>query len=315
METSHRNLILDRPSLQPVEDAGPGESFQTPVIQVPGGFLRAAPSWNVRLRAPDGVVVRMRVGRGRQSSSFLHVGEHGTVPTLHAIVQGAPFGEIETDEFVARDLICDWVQLRFTMFCNSTVAADRLSKVALAFDAASSSSATQADCPPTERIPVPFRSQFDDTGELGPRVCGPTCLAMVLAFHRIQRSTATIARACHDARHDIYGNWPRAVQVAFDCGLNGTVRRFATWDQALPFLRARTPLIASVRFEHAELPDAAIDRTDGHLVVITGLGPGNTVLVNDPAFLRESDGVRTYPRDAFAKAWFGGSGIAWVLGD
>lgn len=283
------------------------------MIQVPGGFLRAAPSWNVRLRAADGFVVRMRVGRARESSPFLYVGQHGTVPTIQAIVQDAPFGEIHTDEFVARGSTCDRVQLRFTLFSDSAGTADCLTRIALAFDAPSSSRAHQTDCPPTERIPVPFRSQFHDTGELGPRVCGPACLTMVLAFHRIHRSTTSIARACYDPRHDIYGNWPRAVQVAFDCGLHGTIRRFAAWDQAFPFLRAGTPLIASVRFEQAELPGAALDRTDGHLVVITGLGPRNTVLVNDPAFLRESDGVRSYPRDAFAKAWFGGSGIAWVL--
>lgn len=315
MQTSHRNLILDRPSLQRVEESGPGASFQTPMIQVPGGFLRAAPSWNVRLRPADGFLVRMRVGRGRESSPFLHVGQHGTVPTLQAIVQDATFGEIQTDEFVARGSTCDWVQLRFAFFGDEDAPADRVARIAVAFDALSSSWTHQVDCLPTERIPVPFRSQFHDTGELGPRVCGPACLTMVLAFHRIHRSTTSIARACYDPRHDIYGNWPRAVQVAFDCRLDGTVRRFAAWDQAFQFLRAGTPLIASVRFEHAELPGAPIDRTDGHLVVITGLGPRNTVLVNDPAFLRESDGVRSYPRDAFAKAWFGGSGIAWVLSE
>ena len=38
-------------------------------------------------------------------------------------------------------------------------------------------------------------------------------------------------------------------------------------------------------------------------------------MVNDPAFRDEADGICAYPIIPFARAWFGGSGIGYVLGE
>ena len=46
-----------------------------------------------------------------------------------------------------------------------------------------------------------------------------------------------------------------------------------------------------------------------------GFAAGGEVWVNDPAFAEAAEGVRTYPGAALARAWFGGSGIGYVLGE
>jgi hypothetical protein len=134
----------------------------------------------------------------------------------------------------------------------------------------------------------------------------------------VDRPTLEIARACYDARHDIYGNWSRAVQAAADYGIKGLVARFTEWAAVREFIERRIPIIASVRFAPGALPGAPLPGSEGHLIVVRGFDGRGHAVVNDPA-RRVAEGQRVpdpqrYPLEALGRAWFGGSGVGYVLG-
>jgi hypothetical protein len=314
MRTGQRTLVFDSPLLHSFGGASEGRAvFETPVIDVPDGFLRAVPSWNVRLRDDEGFRVRMRGRRAGVDSSYRLIGEFGEV-SGEALAVEDRLGIVETDEFVVSGDAADHLQLQFAFCGEATDWAERVARISVAFD--SRPAANRSTNPDViQRIAVPFRSQFDDTGELGHRLCSPTCLAMVLSFLDIHLPTSEIAKACYDRRNELYGNWSRAVQAAYAFGVPGYVCRFGDWEEVVPFLLRGRPIVASIRFGHGGLPGSAVAESAGHLVVVTGFGSNGTVLVNDPAFREKADGMCAYPIIPFARAWFAGSGIGYVLGE
>ncbi len=113
MRTPPRTFLLDGPL--PQADRGVSEDrsvIETPAIAVPDGFLRAVPSWNVRLRDGEGFLVRMRVGRSGSFSSYRLIGEFGEVSGEASAVED-PLGAVDEDEFVVSGDAADHFQLQF----------------------------------------------------------------------------------------------------------------------------------------------------------------------------------------------------------
>jgi|GEM_PF-556286 len=167
----------------------------------------------------------------------------------------------------------------------------------------------------TKHLPVPLRSQYAERSDLRGRICSPTSLSMVLAYHGVDKPTATVVEACLDPANDIYGNWPRNIAAAYRLGAPGYLTRMNDWAAVEQHIAAGRPLIASIRFNRPELIEAApYKSTNGHLIVVCGFDKGGNVLVNDPAVKTVEDGPRTYDRDQLEAAWFGGSGgVTYVL--
>ena len=61
------------------------------------------------------------------------------------------------------------------------------------------------------------------------------------------------------------------------------------------------------------LRGAPYERTAGHLLVVTGLGPAGQVLVNDPAAHWPGDVRRTYLREDLERCWFEKGGVAYAF--
>lgn len=160
---------------------------------------------------------------------------------------------------------------------------------------------------------VPPRSQRLAAPELAPRVCSPTSVAMVLAARGVRLPTETLARELYDARHDIYGNWTRAVQGAFAHGVPGYLRRFAGWGEVERLVASGALIVASVRAEPGELAGAPYASTEGHLLVVAGFDARGDVVVYDPAAGAESEVRRTYRRDDVARTWLAKGGAAYVF--
>jgi hypothetical protein len=254
--------------------------------------------------------VALRVTGGGAWSPYVTVGDQAGGASKSSGHVAAGLGAVEVDEFVAAGEPLQRLQLRI-----ESEEADSVGRLAVALDRAWSAEPPADGQVPITRLDVPYRSQFEGTGELGPCVCSPTCVAMVLAYYGCVRATRQVAEACYDRRHDVYGNWARAVQVAFAQGVPGAVRRFGGWPEVGGLIGRGRPVIASVRYGSGELPGAAVEESRGHLVVVTGFAGEGRVWVNDSAFRCAEDGVRTYPGEALARAWFGGSGIGYVLGE
>lgn len=161
---------------------------------------------------------------------------------------------------------------------------------------------------------VPARSQRSVPAELAPRICSPTSVAMVLAHHGVDVSLTELAAEIHDADHDIYGNWPRAVQAAFEHGVPGALVRLSSWRAVQHFLALDVPLVVSVKAEEGELRGAPYPRTSGHLLVVTGFAAEGGVHVNDPAAARPEDVARIYRAEDLERCWLRRGGVAYAIG-
>jgi len=120
--------------------------------------------------------------------------------------------------------------------------------------------------------------------------------------------TAELARLCYDAGAGIFGNWSYNVARASALGHRARVDYLDGIGELAAELAKGRPVIASVRYVRGALEGAAIEATNGHLLVVRGLARRDGawyVLVNDPA-AKEAAGVsREYRADQFAQAWNG----------
>jgi len=163
----------------------------------------------------------------------------------------------------------------------------------------------------TARSVVPAISQLTAPRALRYRICSPTCVAMLLAYHRRDVSLLRAVQSCLHAPTGLFGVWPLAIRTLTDAGLIAAVECFEDLDAVAALLDRGLPVVASIRFAQGALPGAPLGGTDGHLVVVTGLDD-EWVYVNDPAARDASVVPRRYPRAAFAAAWFTERGAAYV---
>jgi hypothetical protein len=166
------------------------------------------------------------------------------------------------------------------------------------------------------RLVVPPLSQFEQSLSLGPRICSPTAVAMVLNFYGYATSPLEIAERSYDAAHDLYGVWPRNVWAVAACGVRGFLMHFDSWTAVDALLAKRIPIVASIRYRSADLTGAAFyrpnDELTGHLVVVTG-AQGTRVCVNDPAGSSAAAVERSYDMVEFERVWFDRSAVGYVL--
>jgi hypothetical protein len=162
------------------------------------------------------------------------------------------------------------------------------------------------------RLQVPARSQMEAEAAIAPRICSPTCVAMVLDFWRRPARLDALAAEIFHPGVDLYGVWPAAIVAAGRRGLAGYLLRFPDWAAAEWCLARGLPIIASVRYGAGELTDAAVAETPGHLIVLTGWD-GDDVLVNDPAAPTAAAVGRRYRRDELVRVWLERNGVGYVL--
>lgn len=198
----------------------------------------------------------------------------------------------------------------------------RIAAVGLALSAPGESpghGATRDDEPVSpgavRRLGVPFVSQKTPREELAGRLCSPASVAMVLAYAGSACAVERVAGAAYDPAHDLYGNWPRNTQAAFEIsGRPARVARIGSWREAEALIERGVPIVASIQVREGELPEAPYAGTEGHLIVITGFDANGDVHVNDPACADEVSGVRVYGRRGMTRVWLERTrGTAYVI--
>ncbi|NIP16270.1 MAG: hypothetical protein GWM88_16635 [Pseudomonadales bacterium] len=158
----------------------------------------------------------------------------------------------------------------------------------------------------------PPMSQMALGPKLGPRVCSPTCITMLLARHGYPADLNSVAESCFDPVTNLYGIWPLAIRSAAHQGSLGAVELFDDWEEPLRVLEAGMPFAASIRFGEGGLPGAPLPRTGGHLVVVNGADPQD-VRVNDPSAEDAASVHRRYRAAEFSNAWLRYRGAAYIL--
>ncbi len=162
------------------------------------------------------------------------------------------------------------------------------------------------------RLVVAAISQLTAPRAIRHRICSPACVTMVLRYHGRAASLADVSRACYHAPSSLFGVWPLAIDCAAGHGLAASVECFSSLDSVAQIIARGLPVIASIRFDEAQLPGAPLTATDGHLVVVTGMDD-DWVYVNDPAAPDAATVPRAYPRAAFARAWLTHRGVGYVM--
>jgi Peptidase_C39 like family len=158
-------------------------------------------------------------------------------------------------------------------------------------------------------LDVPARSQYE-TGSAQRGWCSPASLAMIHAFHGIDRPVAETARAVFDRAYNGTGNWAFNVAYSGTLGLRGVVAHLANLDHAQRLIERNLPLAISYSWSEGELPGAPLERSDGHLAVLRGFTRDGDCAINDPA----ARNVRVvYPRAAIEYLWQRNDGVAYLV--
>ncbi|MCB9915511.1 MAG: C39 family peptidase [Planctomycetes bacterium] len=307
-------------------------------------FDEALPSWNVDVPAGASfrVEVRVEVAGRAAPSPWLDIGGWGAWPAEDLAPTTFADGAVEVD-LLRCARVCTRARFRLrtrelaagevlrvarfgAVFTRSQelagnarfVEEQRAASPALGGPGRVAHASAADDAPatwPARLRLVPLRHQYAEGPELGPRVCSPTSVAMVLDAHGVDVPTREVAALLYDGEHDLYGNWNRAVQGAYLLGVPGRVTRLATWFEAASLLDHAGPLVISIAAEEGQLRGAPYTRTGGHLMVLVGFDlETDEALVLDPATPVGDEAPRRYALDDLETVWLARGGFAYVLG-
>jgi hypothetical protein len=317
----------------PPRKEDPAGEYESPVLKASFPFNEALPSWNVDAPQGAGFEVELRVGRSRDGfwSPYLYAGDWGAETKASGKTVRFEGGHIDVDYFRSSESF-DRIQYRVKALPAAggknreggarprELRVVRFSLCLSDVTGVPPSRAPRSESPPDppagtwqRRLPVPYRSQRAEDPAIAGRICSPTSVAMVLAYHGVHRPTAEVAARAFDPAHDIYGNWPRNVQAAYSFGVGGCVARFSQWSEVKRSIAEGQPLIISVKAAPGELSGAPYPSTDGHLMVLVGFDAAGDVLVNDPAAATPEKGQRAYLRREMEKVWLDRGGTAYLL--
>ena len=320
------------PSLEDLTVKVPPENdclvYESEVIESRILFNEVLPSWNVEVGKDEGFFVEIRVGRDYDGtwSPYLYVGDWGSFPAPEAKTITWSIGRVKVD-FFSSDELFQRVQIRFSFYSKTELRVVPIRRFALCLSdttgipRAPEDRRSGGDIPASDfslndwqrRLEVPGRSQRVEDKAISSRICSPTSVAMVVEYRKRRVPTAVMAATIYDTSHDIYGNWPRAIQGAFTYGVPGYLDRFADWHRVEKHIANGQPLIISIRSGKGDIEAAPFAYPGGHLLVLTGFDGADGVHVNDPAANSAAEAPRVYRRHELEKVWMGRGGTAYVL--
>ncbi len=242
-------------------------------------------------------------------------------------------GVVETDTFKTRVEKMTAYRARVTLSRTSAAGA---SPVLRRIDAVVSDTRSYTPRYPSPRytdrameLSVPRYSQEIHAGEFpqydggGEAWCSPTSTEMVVEYWNKRPTSDELAwvgahadpqvdyaaRFTFDAAYSGTGNWPFNTAYAARYGLSARVLQLGSLNDAERYIAAGVPLVASISHAPGALPGFLNnDGTNGHLLVIIGFTATGDVIANDPAATSDATVRRVYGREAFERAWIGGSG-------
>lgn len=304
----HHTSILESPLRDEVGDTW----CETRTVHPPFAFSELLVSWNVT-RAPGAaflVEIQVTDSEGVESP-WLEIGSFGDVPRDRPRSLEFEDGRIDIDWFRAKSEVEFVATVARVRSLRGNCKVERIAFCFTNRRVGSSRAAAPALSPIALR--VPFFSQQSAEESKRSRICSPTSVSMVLAHRGVDLPPEDVAARVFDVENDVYGNWPRSIQTAFEAGCPGYLTRFSDWSDVARLLAADQPVIASIGVEPGELTGAPYAATKGHLIVLRGIDSNGDVLVNDPAASDAASGQRVYLRAELDVVWMQRGGTAYVI--
>lgn len=205
------------------------------------------------------------------------------------------------------DTTRDLTRVRLSLMCRARAPVVYLLTVGIRPRAIEPPTAVPRDTPV---LAAPCLSQTTLDAAVSRQACSPTATAMALGIADDADFRAFVRSAVHRPT-GLCGAWPQNLWAAARRGRLGGVELMSSWADVQKALRARTPVVASIRFQAGALPNSPMPATGGHLVLLRGIEDGE-VLVNDPA-APPGAVERRYDARAFAAAWMRQRGAAYVF--
>ncbi|MEM8711280.1 MAG: C39 family peptidase [Planctomycetota bacterium] len=307
----HRTFNL---ALEATGGASPTQ-LQSEVITDGRPFTEALPSWNVPSPTPFSVDIRVREFETSPWGPWMRIGDWLVDERAEHVRTKFDAGKVAVDVLsLDRPFLAAQVRFQSDTPIAGPVEASLVLSDLRDLPAQVARTASSAWPDPTV-VQVAPRSQRSVGDDIGGRICSPTSVAMVAAFHGVDIPTRKMAETLLDPHFDIYGNWNRAVQGPASLGLPGRLVRVSSWNTVREYLADGLPVVASIKAKEGELAGAPYKKTAGHLLVVTGLGPAGAVHVNDPAARYPLDVPRVYQRGDMENVWFRNGGVAYVFGE
>ena len=270
-------------------------------------FNQGLPSWNGT--APDansGFIVQMRFPYGAGWSPWLTVGFWKAYIWNSYGLTSYGGGFIDYDYVKLNSYQQKW-QFKIVMARTSvSLESPTISKLSFFISDSRTTEATDFtallnDKPEAILIPTDFLYQYAIDSEIGPSICSPTSVSMVLKSYNIAVDPLQFARDTRDPYYGIFGIWPRVVQNAYEYGLDGAVTRFRSWSEAGEVLANGGRVVISV----------GPPLYTGHLMMLAGFTASGSPIVHDPA--RSNGYAYVYDKDALAHSWFEKGGVAYTF--
>ncbi|MFT7484179.1 MAG: hypothetical protein ACI9F9_000019 [Candidatus Paceibacteria bacterium] len=286
--------------------------WTSPWYSAPFAFDELLPSWNVsrEASAPFRVEVQVRQAAQHSPTPWLDLGGWGNWAEDRRASTESATARVEVDLL---KLTQPQTAVRVRVATDGVVS---LRSFHLCFSRTVNLAATSTadERRQTPALSVPQRRQTSEAQDLAPRICSPTAVSMVLAQQGAVHPTRKVAELLYDPQNDIYGNWNRAIQGAFELGVHGHLARFNGWSEVADQLLEGTPLILSIGVQEGQLTGAPYAATSGHLIVLVGLDGAGGALILDPAVPPSETGPRTYAMSELDSVWLKRGGFSYVLG-
>lgn len=302
-----------------------GGAFTSEVIGAPIAFDTLIPSYNAAMPAGSSVTMEIRVRFGGNWSGWLSLGRYSV--TNESSSASTTYANWQTN--------VDTIQSRTGQQANayqyrlSIQGAVRVSRVAVVLSKSarhgSQINSGNLQAAWGKDLAVPQRSQYAYDGA-GEAWCSPTSINMVMGYWANQTSNDSLreevpqtARGVYDANYRGWGNWSYNVAYAGARGLRASVSRFNHIQQVERWIEAGIPLVASIAWDNrtsgGRLDNAALNWSNGHLLVIRGFTASGDIITSDPAGSPASEVRRVYNRGQFNRAWQtnGSGGVVYLI--
>jgi hypothetical protein len=292
-------------------------------IETDFDFTELLPSWNLKCPAGTGAVMDARVRQSGKWSPWVYMQSWGKTTSPPKREIDFDGGNVQIDVLrLTKPADAYQIRIELQSFIFDKSVSPAIRRLAVVYSGVIEDAARRAKLAPPTTVPsnwardidVPFRAQgaYELPKPIWGMICSPTSTSMVMEFLGVNRTTLENAEAIYDPQYDMFGNWGRAIARASQLGLDGELQRFRNWDQVKAVIATGTPIVASIEFAKGEVQGFLYESTGGHLLVIRGMTPDGSLIVNDPA-KRDKGKHVIYPAKGMATAWFDNGGVGYVL--